>query len=403
MSLSPRQEQVKACDVSVVVPCLNEAPTLGHVIQEIRVAMLRCPAINYEVVIADNGSTDASPGVAHERGARVVNVPRRGYGSALKAGICAASGSIVVMLDADSTYDASFVPDLINRLHETNADLVIGTRLKGSIDRGAMPPLHRYLGTPLLTMFLRQLYAAPISDCNSGMRAFKRDAFIKWNVCEPGMEFASEMIMSAARSGAVIKEVPIHFRRDPRVRQPHLRRWSDGMRHLLLILSRAPDAFMKFGIGLLMASTLMALAAVVGPIRLGSIEVLSYHTILIAVLLGVIASQCIGVATILSMQETSIRNKISEVLLSIEEGRLFWLTATSVGLSLSLVLFLVARWALSRFGELGYLTLSLETIFVVTVFGSLSFQLLCVHVLKRAVHLIANQKGGHSLANDEMA
>lgn len=221
--------------VSVVIPCLNESETLAKAIGLANdfLKSLDCAG---EVVLADNGSTDDSREIAEKLGARVVRVPEKGYGNALKGGIAGAAGDVVVMGDADGTYDFREARVLVD-LVRNGADLAMGSRLRGKIEKGAMPFLHRYLGTPVLTLLIRILFLVNISDCNCGMRAFSKAAYARMGIRSGGMEFASEMICRAARAKMKVAEHPISLARDIRNRQPHLHTWRDGWRHLKLILA----------------------------------------------------------------------------------------------------------------------------------------------------------------------
>ena len=221
--------------VSVVVPCLNEARTLPIVLRDI-VDGLTQTVFTYEIVVADNGSTDTSRVIAKQYGARVVKVAEKGYGAALLGGFRESKGQVILYADADATYDFKEGPRLIIRLLYTRAGLVLGTRIKGTIRPGAMPLKNRYLGTPVLTWIINQLYGTKLTDCNSGFRCFHKDRLERWNLTSPGMELASEMLVKCAKTKDLIEEVSITLRRDINGRTPHLRPWRDGWRHLRLIL-----------------------------------------------------------------------------------------------------------------------------------------------------------------------
>lgn len=220
--------------LSVVIPCLNERLTLATAISMAK-DLVTSIGGDGEVVVADNGSTDGSQDIAVANGAHVVNVPDKGYGNALMGGIAGAKGDILVMGDADSTYDFREARALVESV-ERGVDLAMGSRLRGEIEKGAMPFLHRYFGTPALSLLIRILYRLPITDCNCGMRAFSRRAYERMVLRSPGMEFASEMLCRAALVGLKVSEDPISLHKDPRVRDPHIRTWRDGWRHLKLIV-----------------------------------------------------------------------------------------------------------------------------------------------------------------------
>ncbi len=220
------------------MPCLNELQTLAACIGKARTA-IEALGLSGEVVVADNGSTDGSQDLARSLGARVVDVPVRGYGAALIWGIWEARGRYIVMGDADDSYDFREAVGLVERLTE-GFDLVVGTRLKGRIMPGAMPWKNRYLGTPVLTAIVNTVYRCQFSDVNCGMRALKKTAFEAMDLESSGMEFASEMLVKAAILGLKTSEVPITLHVDGRDRAPHLRPWADGWRHLKYILLFAP-------------------------------------------------------------------------------------------------------------------------------------------------------------------
>lgn len=225
--------------VSAVMPCLNEERTIGGCIEKALRAFARL-GIAGEVVVADNGSSDGSVEIARALGARVVHERRKGYGSALMAGIESARGQVIVMADSDESYDWLAIGDFVNKIEE-GYDLVVGNRFRGGIEPGAMPPLHRYLGNPVLSTLTRWLYRIPIGDFHCGMRAFTRDGYQRMKLGTPGMEFATEMIVYAAQAGLRIGEIPTRLYPDKRNRPPHLRSFRDGWRHLRFIITYAPD------------------------------------------------------------------------------------------------------------------------------------------------------------------
>lgn len=222
--------------VSVVMPCLNEEKTVGLCVARALSAMDRA-GVNGEVVVSDNGSSDDSVEVAEKAGAKIVKVKSRGYGSALLAGIRNARGKWIVMGDSDGTYDFRQIGKLIAPLN-SGYDLVIGSRLTGLIKKGAMPTLNRFLGTPLLNLFLRLFYRLRVTDSQSGMRAFTKEAFDKLKLRTMGMEFASEMLIRARQKNLRIAEVPISYNR--RIAPSKLSPFRDAWRHLRFMLVFAP-------------------------------------------------------------------------------------------------------------------------------------------------------------------
>lgn len=254
--------------VSAVIPCLNEERTIAICIEKARRSFEEL-GVAGEVIVVDNGSSDRTAEVAAGLGARVVPEPEKGYGAALRAGIEAARGRIVVMGDGDDSYDWAAIAPFVRKIQE-GYDLVVGNRFKGGILPGAMPPLHRYLGNPLLSAITRLAFGVKIGDVHCGMRAFTREAFAQLNTGTPGMEFATEMIANAAHQGLRVAEVPTRLYPDQRGRPPHLRTFRDGWRHLRFILTHAPD-YLYLGPGalLLAGGLLLQLLLVRGPLDLG--------------------------------------------------------------------------------------------------------------------------------------
>ena len=222
--------------LSVVMPCLNEEATIGSCIRK-ALSGIGSLGLVGEVVVADNGSTDRSVEIAEELGARVVHQPIRGYGAAYLLGISAARGEFIVMGDSDDTYDLSDLGRFVAELRD-GCDLVIGSRLKGTILPGAMPWSHRYVGNPVLSGMLRVIYRTDVSDSHCGMRAFTRDALRRMELQSIGMEFASEMVIKSVRAGLVIREIPIEYH--PRLGESKLRSFRDGLRHVRFMLLLSP-------------------------------------------------------------------------------------------------------------------------------------------------------------------
>ncbi len=269
-----------AIELSIVMPCLNEAETLGACIRKAQRAIKRLD-LAAEVVIADNGSTDGSAEIARALGARVVDVARKGYGSALIAGIEAARGRIVIMGDADDGYDFTAIGRLVDGLGEGN-DLVMGNRFSGGIEAGAMVWSHRWVGNPVLTFLSRVFFHTPVGDMHCGLRGFRKDAYEKLRLRSIGMEFASEMVIKASLQGMKISEVPVTLSPDGRSRPPHLRTWRDGWRHLRFMLLFSPRwLFLYPGVALLSVGMLAGLVLETGPKRIGGLE-LDIHTLLLA-------------------------------------------------------------------------------------------------------------------------
>jgi len=264
-----RSRRPKRLEMSVVMPCLNEAVTVGACVREARKALAGA-GVRGEVVVADNGSTDGSRRIAASAGARLVRVTGRGYGAALRGGIAASRGKWILMADADHSYDLSSLPAFVNGLRR-GCDLVQGSRLRGRILKGAMPWMHRWIGTPILTLLLRVLFGVRVSDSQCGMRAFTRKAYVAMAMRSSGMEFASEMLLKASRLKLRMCEVPIVYRPDGRRRPPHLRTFVDGWRHLRLMLLSSP-AWLFLGPGV----TMFAVGAACVGAPLFRLEVFGY-------------------------------------------------------------------------------------------------------------------------------
>ncbi len=266
-------------ELSVVMPCLNEARTVGGCIDEARRSIKQL-GVSAEVIVADNGSTDGSPEVARAHGARVVPVERKGYGSALQGGIAAARGRYVIMGDADGSYDFGRIDGLLERLRAGD-DLVMGNRFKGGIQPRAMPPLHRYFGNPLMTAILNLFFRSPVGDTQCGLRGFRKDAYERLGLVTPGMEFASEMVAKACLCRLRISEVPVVLRPDGRDRPPHLRSFRDGWRGLRLLLLLCPVWLYLIPAGLLLGSGLGLMVWLTPRPRAFGPVVLDLHTMLL--------------------------------------------------------------------------------------------------------------------------
>lgn len=263
----------QAVEVSIVMPCLNEAETLLGCIQEAARALVAA-AVRGEIVIADNGSSDGSQAIAWKAGARVVDVPDKGYGNALMGGIRAAKGTYILMADADGSYDFGVLPSFLHALRQ-GADLVMGCRLPkggGEIQAGAMPWLHRWIGNPVLSNLGKFFFNAPVDDFHCGLRAFRQAAILNLNLKSSGMEFASEMVVRSVVTGLKIAQIPITLRPDGRSRKPHLRSWQDGWRHLRFMLLYTPKwLFFVPGLVLTLLGMIGFLALLAGPVKVGGV------------------------------------------------------------------------------------------------------------------------------------
>lgn len=269
-------------ELTILMPCLNEAKTLKTCISKANSFLIN-NNIDGEVLIADNGSTDGSQEIAINTGARVVNIPEKGYGAALIGGCEAAYGKYVIMGDSDDSYDFSNLMPFVEKLRE-GYDLVMGNRFKGGIEKGAMPPLHKYLGNPVLSTIGRILYKSPIKDFHCGLRGYNRESILSLNLHTTGMEYASEMVVQATLHKLKICEVPTTLKKDGRDRPPHLKSWSDGWRHLTFLLMHAPNwlflypGILFFIIGIIFSTIIIINPIIIGTIRF-DINTLLYFTI----------------------------------------------------------------------------------------------------------------------------
>ena len=341
--------------ISVVMPCLNESATVGTCVTK-ALETLRRHGIRGEVVVADNGSTDGSQQIAANQGARVIPVETRGYGSALRAGITAARGEFILMGDADDSYDFSQLPAFLRKLEE-GYDLVMGNRFQGEILPGAMPPLHRYLGNPVLTGLGRLFFKSPLGDFHCGLRAFRKDAIERLQLRTLGMEFASEIIVKAATFGLRVTEIPTTLSPDGRNRASHLRTWHDGWRHLRFLLLYSPRwLFLYPGFALLLVGVLASVWLLPGPRVVGNVG-FDVHTLLFAAMAILIGFQSILFATFSKVFA------ISEGLLPEDKrlNRLFAYITLEVGLVVGFLLvlggagawiFSLEYWRIHHFGAL---------------------------------------------------
>jgi glycosyltransferase involved in cell wall biosynthesis len=341
--------------ISVVMPCLNEAETLEVCIQKAK-ATLEAMDVTFEIVVADNGSTDGSQAIAEAGGARVVPIIEKGYGAALIGGIEHSMGEYIVMADADDSYDFRDIPRFIAAL-EQGADLVMGNRFAGGIRPGAMPFLHKYLGNPVLSFIGRLFFKAPCGDFHCGMRAFSRDSYDRMELRSLGMEFASEMVVKSVFLQLKITEVPTTLSPDGRSRAPHLRTWRDGWRHLRFLLLYSPRwLFLYPGIALTLIGIGGTLWLSEGTRTIGSLS-LDVHTMMYALMLVIVGVQAstFGIfAKIIGIRERLLPPdpKIDRFLsyFSLEAGLLIGGLLIAAGLGFSIAA--VRLWSLSHFGQL---------------------------------------------------
>ncbi len=352
-------------ELTILMPCLNEAETLAACINKAN-TYLKESGVHGEVVVADNGSTDGSQKIAEEHGARVVNVPEKGYGAALIGGCNGARGKYVIMGDADDSYDFLHLAPFVEKLRE-GYDLVMGNRFKGGIEPGAMPPLHRYLGNPVLSFIARLFFPCKIGDYHCGLRGYNRESILKLGLVTTGMEYASEMVVKATLNHLKIAEVPTTLKKDGHSHAPHLRSWSDGWRHLKFLLMHSPNwLFMYPGLILFFLGLALTVVLSLGNIQIGSVG-LGVHTLMYAA-----AAMMVGFNLV--MFSLFVRSYASVTGFIPTESRLDkWLeeTSTEKGVLLGIFLFLagiaVTIVAFCIWGKTGFGGLSPESMMRITI------------------------------------
>ncbi|CCG04970.1 glycosyltransferase family 2 protein [Blastococcus saxobsidens] len=360
-------------ELTVVLPCLDEAETLETCVRKARSCMDEL-GVRGEVVVADNGSTDGSQAIAEAAGARVVPVARRGYGAAIRGGIDAARGRYVLMADADDSYALDDLGPFLSELR-AGAQLVMGNRFQGGIAPGAMPPLHRYLGNPVLSWAGRRFFRVPIGDFHCGIRAFHRDSIRALGMQTDGMEFASETVVRSALAGLRITEVPTTLRPDGRSRPPHLRTWSDGWRHLRFLLAFSPRWLFLYPAVVALTVGLAGLAALsLGTVTIGAVS-FGIHTMLACATLVILGLQVGGLALVsrayaarLALLPPSPRLEKWIERVTLERGLVLGLTSVLLGVGAFVTALL--RWGAQGFGELDPVaTMRLPIVGMVLVVG----------------------------------
>lgn len=371
-------------EVSAVMPCLNEARTLPLCIAKIQ-KTFRDLSIHGEIVVADNGSSDGSKEIAESLGARVVVEHRKGYGSALMAGIAASRGRIIVMADADDSYDWTSLGSFVKKIRE-GFDLVMGNRFKGGIEPGAMPPLHRYLGNPVLSALARFMYRIPVADFHCGMRAFTREAFDRMNVRTPGMEFATEMVVNASHAGLRIGEIPTRLFPDKRDRPPHLRSFRDGWRHLRFMMTYAPDYLYLAPGCILFVLGVVGLALLApGPIVLGGMRI-GIHFLALSSLFALLGANVVGFGLLARLiiarrTQTGTDSSFARLLrhFSLERGLILGVLLAGSGLTIDM--WILADWISRDFGDMSrtvHIAFVASTAFLLgvnTIFGVFLFNM----------------------------
>lgn len=341
-------------ELTILMPCLNEAETLEICIKKAK-KFLETSGVKGEVLISDNGSTDGSQEIAERNGARVVSTTKRGYGAALINGCNEAYGKYVIMGDADDSYDFLHLMPFVEKLRE-GYDLVMGNRFKGGIEKGAMPPLHRYIGNPVLSFIGRLFFPSKIKDFHCGLRGYNRESIMALNLNTTGMEYASEMVVQATLHKYKMAEVPTTLKKDGRTRPPHLRSWSDGWRHLSFLLIHSPNWLYFYpGIILFVFGIIATIALSITPISIGSVT-FDINTLLYTGMCVIVGLQLIMFSLFV---RTYARNtgfipvgKTNRVLekFTMNLGVLIGAVLTLVGLILSIVA--VNIWSVASFDTL---------------------------------------------------
>jgi len=371
-------------DVSFVFPCLNEERFIADCIRRVRQSLDADPSLKYEIVLADNGSTDRSREIAAECGARIVPIADRGYGAALRGGITAAYGKHVLFADADGTYLLEDALKLYRYTVETDADMGSASRLNGTIEDGAMPFLHRYLGTPVITRIINLLFRGKLTDSNSGFRCVKHDKFLTWGVHASGMEFASELFIAALKHDAKIVEIKSGLKHPPFERHPHLRTWRDGMRNLLFIFSERPALFEWMGLILgALCGLLQIVAMITGPIDLAGFNIFDLHSRALLLLVGLVGTQFYIFGCMCYLRSKDKPTALSRLVIKMDEAFLFFSLTSILGAAVLTVAYVFIIWARAGFAGLHFAPLLISSVHLIGMLAILCIGILGIHVVKR--------------------
>lgn len=345
----------KEIELTILMPCLNEAETLEVCINKAK-TFLETSGVAGEILIADNGSTDGSVEIAEKCGARVEHVSEKGYGAALIGGCKAAKGKYVIMGDADDSYDFLNLMPFVEKLREGYA-LVMGNRFKGGIAKGAMPPLHRYIGNPVLSFIGRLFFSSDIGDFHCGLRGYDREAMLNLNLQTTGMEYASEMVVKATMYDLKIAEVPTTLSPDGRSRAPHLRSFRDGWRHLKFLLLHSPNwLFLYPGMVFCVLGLIITVSLMFGPVTLGGVT-FDIHTMLYGSAMIMIGTNMIffslftriyAIRTRFIPTKENVATKLAGI--TTEKGAITGVLLTLAGIIMTVLAFLV--WKHTAFGDL---------------------------------------------------
>jgi glycosyltransferase involved in cell wall biosynthesis len=355
MAEQTNTSQEYTLELSILMPCLNEAETLEICIEKAQKSLRELDIVG-EVIIADNGSTDGSQDIATRMGARVVPVVAKGYGSALMGGIMAARGVYIIMGDADDSYDFSNLGPFVEKLRG-GWDLVMGNRFQGGIKPGAMPPLHKYFGNPALTRIGQLFFSSPAGDFNCGLRGFRRESILKLDLQTTGMEFAGEMVVKASIYKLRVAEVPTVLSPDGRSRPPHLRTWRDGWRNLRFMLVYSPRwLFLYPGAALMILGLIIVVWLLPGTQKIGTIS-FDVHTLLygaIAIIIGFQAVTFAFFTKLFAISEKLLPEdpKLNKIFrhITLETGLMVGVTLILIGIVGSLLSLTI--WSETAFGTL---------------------------------------------------
>ncbi len=379
--------------ITIVIPALNEEATVGICVKK-ALETMRNLNVEGEVIVADNGSTDNTERIALEAGARVIKTEEKGYGATYRQSIPHALGEFIIVGDADDSYNFEEIGPFIEKLKE-GYEFVIGNRFKGKIEKGAMPSLHRYVGTPVLTGIMNLFFRVGIGDTNCGMRGFTKKAFEKMKLKTSGMEFATEMVIKASAVGLKICEIPCNLYKDKRDHPPHLNTWKDGWRYLRFMLLFAPfwtylvPGITLMSIGILGMVTLFARDCTAPQLFVDVVKPKYFSLLLLPLLVG---SQIVSFGIIAhSLSYTKHYNNINKGISSLlekfklEKGLLTSLFLFCVGSLIILYLISSNYWGVGPFiGD----TVRNDLSFIATaviVFGTQIFYtsfLLSINILK---------------------
>ncbi|MGB4101121.1 MAG: glycosyltransferase family 2 protein [Alphaproteobacteria bacterium] len=357
-------------ELSFVVPCLNEAATIAQCVG-MAAAYLRDSGINGEIVVVDNGCADDSAARARAAGARIVTVMEKGYGAALAGGIAAARGTYVIMGDADGSYNFGESAPFMAALRD-GADFVIGNRFRGGIAPGAMPPLNRYFGNPLLSFIGRLFFKIPIGDFHCGLRGFRRQAVLDLDLRTTGMEYASEMIVRAALAGLKISETPVSLAKDGRGHKSHLNPWRDGWRHLRFLLLYSPRwLYLYPGIAMILFGIMVAALLLPGPFMVAPGIGLDVHTLLVgalAILVGVQSVTFALLARHYAMKQGILPPKASyeKLFAALTVERLLFAALAIIIVGCGGIFWAARIWTAAQFGALDYRDVMRVMIFAAT-------------------------------------